>query len=473
MTHRELFVLSGGAGTRLWPMSRESYPKQFYDLAGTGNPLLIDTVGRLSKLASISVITTEALRYSTLGLLLRNGHPDVRVVGEPIPRNTAAAVALATWMSLLKDESTLVGVFPADHFIQENGRFTELVELAFHEAKKYNEVVTIGVHPEYAATGFGYMELDQEIPPSAIPLNAFRVKRFVEKPSVEAATKLINTQRAVWNAGMFIFPAKKMASHFETLMPKLWQKVTSLKTDLSNLFEIYPLLESQSVDCGIMEKLQTLYCLPGSGMGWSDVGSWEEVAKKGRCLGAPIEVKARGNFYTGFGSHSKRVAFVGVDDLAVVDTPDALMIVKKGYGQDVKEVVSQLKFQGSGSSILANHVFEERPWGRFEVLMDTPDFKSKRISVWPGHQLSYQSHQKRSEHWVIVKGQAEVTLDGQLHSLKLGDHIFIPAGCKHRLANLSQETIEFIEVQTGTYFGEDDIVRYFDNYGRAPANPKP
>lgn len=462
-THH-IFILSGGAGTRLWPLSRESFPKQFHDLAGTGKPLLIETVDRLHGLGKLYVITTESLRPSTIGLLNRFRFSDVEVIGEPEAKNTAAAVALASIVAHRADPTAHVGIFPADHFVAEGQKFRELVQRAFAEVATHDEVVAIGIEPEFAFTGYGYLKVPKQgkdpLPGSVL------VTEFIEKPRQALADELFASNSAVWNAGMFLFPAKKMMEHFESLMPDLWNKLAVLKSDFSQLKEVYPRVPSQSVDYGIMERLKSIRCVAGSQIGWTDVGSWEEVAKRGKQLSEPIEVSAKGNFYSGFGAHPKRATFVGVDNLIVVDTPDVLLVLKKGEGQQIKELVARIKSDPSVSEKLKHHVFEERPWGRFEVLLDGQNFKSKIISVWPGQKLSLQSHAKRAENWVVVSGVGTVTLNDKIHRLKEGEHIHIPQGAKHRMANESPQELEFIEVQSGSYFGEDDIVRYSDDYGR-------
>jgi mannose-1-phosphate guanylyltransferase/mannose-1-phosphate guanylyltransferase/mannose-6-phosphate isomerase len=228
---------------------------------------------------------------------------------------------------------------------------------------------------------------------------------------------------------------------------------------------VYQRLPQISIDYAVMEKSHHIRCVAVD-LGWSDVGSWEEVqrARSSQTKGW-LELQGHGNFYSGMGSIPKLAAFVGVSDLVVVDTPDALLVLKQGHGQELKSVVESLRRE---KPVLAErHCFEDRPWGRFEVLVETPDYKSKRILVWPGQRLSYQSHKKRAEHWVVVSGVAEVTLDDQIHTLRPGQSIDIPLGAKHRVANPGVDTLEFIEVQTGTYFGEDDIIRYQDNYGRS------
>lgn len=449
-------MLSGGAGTRLWPLSREALPKQFHDLVGAGQPLLVDTLRRLEGLGSIRVLTTEKLRFPTLGLLNRYDlHAEV--VAEPQLRNTAPAVLLAARLAERDRPGSVVGVFPADHTIRDVAAFQKLVRSGFELAAR-GEVVTLGIAPDHPSTAYGYLEVEALPTPGAV-----KVKRFVEKPSVEKAQALLSSGHVVWNAGMFLFRSDVMIELFRKHSPKTAAAFDKLKPDLSNLVEVYAAVESQSVDFGIMEKLDSLVCLPAD-IGWSDIGSWEEIAKRGVSATEFIEVGGQGNFCAGLWPRGKKVAFVGVTDLIAVDTPDALLVLKKGEGQKVREAVERLR--ANSSQVVSQHVFEERPWGRFEILKDTENFKSKIITVLPGQKLSYQSHAKRAENWTIVRGLAEVTLNDKIHSLKVGEHIHIPLGAKHRIANPGTTPMEFIEVQTGAYFGEDDIVRYSDEYGR-------
>ena len=447
----EICVLSGGAGSRLWPISREMMPKQFYDLAGRGRPLLIETLERLSPLGHLSVLTSERLVYPTQGLLNRF-NAKAQVLGEPFRRNTAAAVAYFTHRTLRRASSdTVVGIFPSDHLIAKPEAFCAAIRSAAVEASK-GFVVTCGIRPTHASDAYGYIELSGN-----------QVKKFVEKPSITKAEEFLATGRFVWNAGMFVFRADTMAENFKRHMPKLWEELSRLKDDESNLAEVFEKLPSESIDYGIMEKLSDIRCVVAD-MGWSDIGSWEEVAEHSPSQTTPIEVEGRANTYLPFNVMPKKTAFVGVSDIEVVETGDALLILRKGAGQKLRDVVKKL--EATEPQLLIGHTFEERPWGRFEVLHDTTYFKSKKITVWAGQKLSYQSHTKRAEHWVVVKGNAEVTLDDVVHRLKVGEHIHIPLGAKHRMANPGPGEMEFIEVQTGTYFGEDDITRYSDEYGR-------
>ncbi len=460
MNHTYFGILSGGAGTRLWPVSREKAPKQFYDLGNSGKSLLIDTVERLEKFGELSIITTALLDKGTFGMLQKYGK-SASIIPEPDARNTAPAVALFTALCLEKDPNAVVGIFPADHVVKKNSEFEKAVESAVQLASQGN-IVTLGIEPSHPSDAYGYIELETKFDTKS--LKALKVKRFIEKPSSFRAEELLQTKRVVWNAGIFIFSAKTMAEKLSLHMPELWKLISGIKSDLSNLKDIYPKVPKESIDYGVMEKLSDLYCLPVD-IGWSDLGSWEEISKNGIKAADVIEVDGHQNFYQGVPKTKKKAAFVGVNDIVAVDTPDALLIVKKGYGQKVRDVVQIMK--SKHPLLTKEHVFEERPWGRFHVLEDTDYFKSKVITVWAGQKLSYQSHKKRAEHWTIVKGEAEVTLNDKVHKLKYGEHIHIPLEAKHRIANPGKEDLIFIEVQIGTYFGEDDITRYEDIYGRS------
>jgi mannose-1-phosphate guanylyltransferase/mannose-6-phosphate isomerase len=454
-------VLSGGAGNRLWPLSRESEPKQFHDLGKEGAPLLIDTLRRLAPWGEATVLTSKGLVPGTLGLLQRHGVRG-QVLGEPARRNTAAAVALFTTLVLRRDSSGLVGIFPSDQVVEKTGALKDALDRAIERAA-LGHVLTLGIVPSYPSDAYGYIEFEQKLPEQVTGAELRPVRRFVEKPSVLKAEAFISSGRYVWNAGIFIFAARTMGAHFERLMPEIWNPLQKLKDDLSNLPEIFQGLPSESIDYGIMEKLSAMECVVAD-LGWSDIGSWEEVVRRRPSTQRVLSVHGGNNDTLSTVPKPRKVAFVGVSDLIAVDTQDALLILKKGDGQRLRDVVQVLKT--TDPQLLQSHTFEERPWGRFEVLLDTVDFKSKRITVWPGQKLSYQSHTKRAEHWIIVKGTAEVTLNGEKHRLAVGEHIHIPLGAKHRMANPGTEQLEFIEVQTGTYFGEDDITRYEDDYGR-------
>lgn len=463
------FVLSGGSGTRLWPVSRASYPKQFCELFD--GSLLAGTLRRLRPLsdpgegpavigsAANEALTRRVLRELDLGV--------GRSVFEPIPRNTAPAVALLCHRMLQEDRGDdVAGAFHADHLIEDEETFRRAVRLAERCARR-DQVATLSIRPSGPDTGYGYIESTSETfteesdpPAGAEPLRAVGVRGFREKPDAETARAYVDAGRFFWNAGMFLFRIAVLAGHFERLMPELWERIRTIRRDLGNLREVYEGIAAESLDYGIMEHLEeqvTVPCDPG----WSDVGSWDEVARL-RPSGEAIEVASGRSFVF---PHGDRVyALVGVEDLLVVDTADALLVARRGGSQEVREVVRRLR--ESGRREADEHVFEVRPWGRFEVLRDEEDFKSKVIRVDPGQRLSYQSHRHRAEHWVVVRGRPEVVLDDRVLSLAPGEHVFIPQGARHRISNPGEEPVVFVEVQVGTYFGEDDIERYQDDYDR-------
>ncbi|MFZ2681633.1 MAG: sugar phosphate nucleotidyltransferase [Patescibacteria group bacterium] len=459
MSARLAGILCGGNGTRLWPLSREKFPKQFHDLAGTGQPLLIDTLNRVELLNLPIVILTGAQHGDSTRTLLSRFNKQTRVVGEPVARDTAAAVALLTLIALRQDPETIVGSFHADHVMADTEAFRQAAELAYALAESQQTVVTIAISPTFPSTAYGYLALQAD---SDLPTGQ-RVTKFIEKPDLATAQNLLAQGNVAWNAGMFFFPAKVMAEHFATHLPELWERINTLDADLTNLAEVFAALPKVAIDVGIMEKITGILAVPHLG-DWADVGSWEDVVARRSRAESILEVDAARNAYLSVTPQAKRAVFLGLDDVIAVDTPDALLIMKAGSGQGLKQIVQRLSAENAPE--LKEHTFEERPWGRFEILLNTENFKSKRLLLHPGKLLSYQRHQHRSENWTITRGTGTVTLDDVSSVVKAGDHITVPAGTKHRIWNHADEPLEFIEVQTGTYFGEDDIERFSDEYGR-------
>lgn len=463
-------VLSGGSGTRLWPVSRAAFPKQFNELLGES--LLSRTLRRLVPLGAPRLIAGSGGEAATRRVLAEVGLPDERAVFEPVGRNTGPAVALACHLLLESGrEDEVAGSFHADHLIADEDTFLRAVRLA-ESCARSGQVATLGIRPTAPDTGMGYIEIDPEVfaredGPAAgaegrEPLTAHRVRGFREKPDAETARRFVDSGDYLWNAGMFVFRVDVMAGHFERLLPDLWGAIRSVAPDLGNLAEVYERIAPISIDHGIMERLDEQVTIPCE-MGWSDVGSWDEVARLGPRGASVFEQAAEDNFV--FPLRERVYGLVGVEGLIVVDTDDALLIARRGSTQEVKVLVERLRAAGRREA--TEHSFEIRPWGDFEVLRDTEGFKSKVIRVTPGHRLSYQSHRHRSEHWIVVRGRPEVTLDGTVHRLGPGEHIHIPQGARHRIANPGDELVELIEIQLGTYFGEDDIERYEDDYERA------
>lgn len=458
-------ILSGGSGTRLWPISRAKYPKQFNELFEESLQSL--TLKRLGSLGKPMIVTSIALRDFTEKKAKEAGFPQVEVIYEPYGRNTAPAIAvLCRVLQLRGQEKEVVGIFPADHLVQKQEVFLSALDLA-EKGARAGKVVTLGLKPNSPETGYGYIQTGKVPVSYNDKLSSLPVIKFHEKPSLETARHFLEEGSYFWNAGIFVFTASVMIDLFKKYQPQIWAGVSALKSDLSNVSEVYANLPSISIDYAIIERMEgsELLCVPCD-PGWSDVGSWDAVAevyeKTGRSRGEPIEVDSKNNFV--LPKEDKRYAFVGVDGLIVVDTEDALLISSKGKTQEVKTVVERLKKETPKLAI--EHVFEERPWGRFEILRDKEHFKSKVITVNPQSQISYQSHAKREEHWIVVKGQGEVVLNEEVHPMRAGSYIKIPQGAKHRIRNTSATPLEFIEVQLGTYFGEDDIVRYQDDYKR-------
>ncbi|MFM6928310.1 MAG: mannose-1-phosphate guanylyltransferase/mannose-6-phosphate isomerase [Bdellovibrio sp.] len=453
-------VLSGGSGTRLWPISRQQMPKQFCTIFE--KPLQTLTLERCQRMGSPWIVTSKALQNLTEINLKDNGMKNVQVVYEPYGKNTAPAIAvLCKLLQTQGKMNEVVGVFPSDHLITQEDAFLKVVDFAKAVATE-NKVVTLGITPSYPETGYGYIQTQPNSLKEQGSLKAYSVVKFHEKPALEKAKDFLAQGSFSWNAGIFVFKVSHMISLFEKHQPDMWALVSSLKADAANLDEIYSKVQNISIDYAIMEKLSSdeLACIP-SEFGWSDVGSWDAVAslQKGQHV---LNVKGQGNFV--FGESGKHYSMIGLDDVIVVDTADAMMLVKKGHSQDVRHVVDSLNQEKS--TLVKDHIYEYRPWGYFEILKDTDAFKSKVIRVNPHSQLSYQSHAKREEHWTITKGSGEVVLNDEVIPVKAGTHIHIPLGAKHRMRNNSNEMLEFVEVQLGSYFGEDDIVRYQDDYKR-------
>ena len=452
-------ILSGGSGTRLWPLSRTQFPKQFCDLFEES--LFLKTLRRLNPLGSPWVVTNQTMKVLTENVLREAGVPVAQALYEPKANNTAPAIALLCKVFEQQGSTdAVIGVFPSDHLIQNEAAFQSAIRLA-ETCAKQGQVATIGIRPTHPATGYGYIEVGTTPFVTEKEVTAYRTLGFREKPDLKTAEGFLKAGTFLWNGGMFVFQVKTMIACLKELMPETWEVMNALSPDLSNLKELYDRCPAQSIDYGVMEKLKTQVCIPCD-LGWSDVGSWDEIAKLGKSS-EMLEVGGSGNF--AYSNQGRLTTFIDTDDLIVVDTADALLVAKKNSTQNVKHAVEQLVRNRDKRA--QEHPFEFRPWGRFEILRDTDAYKSKVIHVNPGQQLSYQSHAKRAEHWVIIKGEPEVVLNDVVHALKPGQNIYIPQGAKHRIRNPGKELVEFIEVQVGTYFGEDDIVRYQDDYQRS------
>jgi len=448
-------ILSGGSGSRLWPQSRQYLPKPFAPLFKT--PLFEQTLYRVKKWGSPYIVTSHRLQALTEHAL-KQTQIIATPLYEPVAKNTAPAIAWLCWELLQKNYGQdVVAIFPSDHLIQNESLFQEDIEQAAKLAER-GYIVILGVPPTHPETGFGYIEKKEALANS----RAFSVKAFHEKPNSNLANEYLK-RGYLWNAGVFIAQVNTLWNQFQQLTPELTQQLNQINSNRSNLNEIYESLKTISVDFAIIEKLddQRLAVLP-TRFDWSDLGTWDAM-KDSSAPQSPLDSIDSTNVAV-FGLEYKIYTSVGVCDLIVVDTDDALMLVKPGEAQKVSQLYERLKSKNPNS--VERHIFEQRPWGNFRILKEEAGYKSKLITVLPGAQLSYQSHEHRSEHWVVTEGLAEVVLDGLIHTLKRGEYIFIKEQQKHRLKNIGKTPLKIVEVQIGQYLGEDDITRYEDNYGR-------
>lgn len=463
-------ILSGGAGTRLWPVSREAHPKPFMRIGG-GKSLLTQTHERAMAVSgnTVPLIVTNRDYYFLSHDELADQDVKPQYLLEPTGRNTAPAIALAALWAIQQKNDACLLVMPADHLIKDTPSFYTSVQHAEALAKD-GFLVLFGVKPTGPETGFGYIEMGNKV-----SQHANLVQRFVEKPDAVTAAKYLAQGNYVWNSGMFCFKASAILDAFATYNPallesaqKIWEN-TRLEADKMELPQAFGELENISIDYAVMEKAKNIAVIPGD-FDWSDIGAWSAVADA-------IPADAEGNTHTSgqtividsrnthIESKDRLVAVIGLDNLLVIDTPDALLVADKSKSQEVRQVVSQLKARGHDAHKI--HRTVNRPWGTYTVLEEAPGFKIKRIVVKPGASLSLQMHQHRSEHWIVVSGQAEVVNGDQVVTLEANQSTYIPAGNKHRLSNRGTGELALIEVQCGPYLGEDDIIRFEDIYGRA------
>ncbi len=465
-------VLAGGSGTRLWPLSRTDYPKQFLSLGGELS-LLQQTVARFdeSDVAAPLVVCSEKHRFLTAEQLQALEGQNATIMLEPCARNTAPAIAVAAWQ-LLKDHSDAVMVvLPADHLIADNNRFIETVFQASQMAQE-GHLVTLGITPTAPETGYGYIESGEETGEVG---GGRKVDKFIEKPDVCTAESLIAAGNCYWNAGIFVFKASVFLETLQQLQPDMHeftrQSVDKASVDLDFLRieeSSFSQCVNLSVDYAVMEKADNVVVMPYDS-GWSDIGSWDAVHKAS-------ERDANGNSGTGDVLHhgakdtylhagSRLVVALGTNNISVIETSDAVLVIDNTNAQSIKEAIAILSKQGRKE--LSEHTTCYRPWGHYESLKLHPRFQVKRISVKPGAKLSLQKHFHRSEHWVVVKGTAIVTNGDEEILLTENESTYIPLGTMHRLYNPGSIPLELIEVQSGSYLGEDDIVRVGDEYGRA------
>lgn len=476
-------ILCGGSGTRLWPLSRESYPKQFLALTG-GQTMLQQTAMRLRGLhADIPqacaplLVCNEEHRFIVASQLMEAGISQATILLEPVARNTAPALTIAALQACIGGADPVMLAMPADHVIADLPALHQAVQTAYGVARQ-GQVVTFGVVPDYPETGFGYIKCHREL-----GQGVQMVEGFTEKPDFDLARKYLESKDFLWNSGLFMLRASIWLRAVGHCRPDILGACqAAMRTARHDLDFIRPdaaaftSSPSDSIDYAVMEKLPTH---PGLGIstcvmplqaGWSDVGAWDalwslmERDPQGNALVGDAVVQ-RGCTNSLLLSSSRFVAGVGLDNLVVVETPDAVLVADKRCTQDVKQVVAHLA-QG-GHSLAYSHRKVHRPWGWYDCLDKGERFQVKRIVVNPGASLSLQMHRHRAEHWVVVQGTAEVTNGDDTYCLGPNQSTYIPVGRLHRLANRAETPLEIIEVQSGEYLAEDDIVRFDDRYGRA------
>lgn len=469
-------IMAGGSGTRFWPLSRHLFPKQLLRISGEYT-LIQQTMRRVIGCAPAAnvLISTNAAQADLIRSQLVDWKEDLAngFLLEPEGRNTAPAIALAALEVLTRDPDGLMLVVPADHVVKGQRDFQVAVRLASQLAAE-GYLVTFGIKPIRPETGYGYIKpKGNALLGRQGKLRGYLVQQFVEKPSAAKAAQYVKTGGYFWNSGMFVWRAatilEEIGLHQPAIMTAM-ERIRKLRMDgapKQSIDDVYRQIVSVSIDTGVMERSSKAAVVPVT-FQWSDVGSWgslDEVAEK----------DSAGNVVTGRvidleSTHSivyadrRVVATIGLQDMVVVDTPDATLVCPKSRAQDVKKVVDILKQQQAPEHL--EHLTVQRPWGSYTVLEEGPGFKVKRVTVNPGGRLSLQMHHQRSEHWVVISGTARVTRDQDVFDLHVGESTAIPVNTKHRLENTGQETVHIIEVQNGPYLGEDDIVRFKDDYGR-------
>ena len=466
-------ILSGGSGTRLWPLSRTAMPKQFLPLLSE-HTLFQETVLRLKGFPGMSaplVVCNNHHRFLAAEQLHAIDTPPLLQILEPAGRNTAPAVAVSAFAALDREEGAILLVMPADHLIRDIPGFHQAIHQAGALARQ-DRLVTFGIKPDEPATGFGYIERGNALDAEG---DAFSVARFVEKPDMETAKAFLASGNFFWNSGMFVFKASVYLNELQTYRPDIyqgaqlaWQHSTH-DLDFCRLHESdFASCPSESIDYAVMERTQSA-AMVAVDIGWNDIGSWSSLADvsakdaKGNTVRGDVYMAESSGSY--LRAESRMVAAIGVRDLVIVETADAVLVMHKDMAQDVKHAVEYLKQAERTEHLVHRRVY--RPWGYYEGIDMGERFQVKRIMVKPGAKLSLQMHYHRAEHWIVVSGTAKVTCGDKVELLHENQSTYIPIGETHRLENVGKLPLFMIEVQSGSYLGEDDIVRFEDDYKRS------
>ena len=469
-------ILCGGSGTRLWPLSRKSFPKQFLSLNSQNKySLLQQTQKRINDFENFSnpiLICNEEHRFIVAEQMREIDTNPNSIILEPIGKNTAPSIVLAALQSLKFNENPTLLILSSDHLMTCDDNFNMGLQNAFELANE-GRIVTFGIKPTFPNTGFGYIQSKKAL--NFIKAEGSEIKKFIEKPNLSLAKEFLLDEKYCWNSGMFVFKARKIISEMEKYYPEIIncceKALESIRDDLDfkrideNVFAACP---SCSIDVAIMEKTDIGSVVPLS-INWTDIGSWkslweyEKKNEEGNVVEGKVFLNNVKESY--FNSSSNRLLVgLGVKDLIVVDTDDVTLISEKNHAQEVKNLVKEIKDKGMVEA--ENHKTGFRPWGSYLSIASDEIWQVKLIEVRPGQSLSLQKHKYRSEHWIVVKGIAQVRIENKKIILKENQSTFIPLGLKHQLSNPGEESLSIIEVQCGTYLGEDDIIRYEDKYGR-------
>jgi mannose-1-phosphate guanylyltransferase/mannose-1-phosphate guanylyltransferase/mannose-6-phosphate isomerase len=466
-------ILSGGSGSRLWPLSRAHYPKQLLPLAGD-NTMLQDTALRVSdgmRYHAPLIIANNEHRFIVAEQLQQVGVSPYAIVLEPLGRNTAPAVTVAALMLLRQDPDAIMVLLPSDHVIGDQQAFAAAVDKAA-QAAGAGQLVTFGITPRHPETGYGYIKQGDAV---ASQNDIYSVAAFVEKPDISTAEGYLASGDYLWNSGMFVLPAQVYIEEIGRLAPDILKHCTAaLEKSFSDLDFVrldeaaFAACPSDSIDYAVMEHTARAAVVPAD-IGWNDVGAWPalwDIAEKDErgnvCLGDNLLLDVSNSYLRA--EDDRLIAAIGLEDLIVISTDDAVMIAPKARAGEVKDLVDSLKSQDRSEAIHHRRVY--RPWGDYKDIDQEERFRVKRIIVKPGGILSLQKHKHRSEHWVVVKGTATVTCGEEESILRENQSVYIPKGVVHRLANAEAEPLHLIEVQVGDYVGEDDIIRIEDTYGR-------